>query len=157
MSPITWRNPYDQTENDYYDQITAKDYSKDPGMTLQAPAEEQDINVIMKRFGVKDGSVLPRWQDPNALYGDFSEMPRDPVEATEYLRQGEVAFMTLPADVRTRFGSGAKLYEWMLDRRNAPEAVKLGLLREVKKEPAPTLTPPAPAAAPPAAPTTPTA
>lgn len=125
---IKWRNPYDQTENDYYDEITAIDCTGDPGMTVQAPAEDLDINVIMKRFGVKDGSVLPYWTDPKAIYGDFTQMPEDPVEAQELLRQGELAFMRLPADIRQNFRSGAHLAEWLNDDTNIPEAIKIGLL-----------------------------
>lgn len=123
-----WRNPYDEKENLDYDEYTKVDFSNDPGLTMQAPAEEQDINVIMKRFGVTDGSRLPRWEDPNMIYGDFSEVPTDPVEAQEMLRQGDVAFMTLPADIRARFESGAKLYNWLTNEKNREEAITLGLL-----------------------------
>jgi len=125
---IKWRNPYDADENKYYDDISGLDCTGDPGMTQQAPAEEQDINVIMKRFGVKDGSVLPRWEDANAMYGDFSELPSDPVEAAEYIRRGEVAFNTLPADIRTRFESGARMYNWLTKPENETEARTLGIL-----------------------------
>lgn len=131
-----WRNPYNVEENQYFDELTKIDCTNDPGVTLQAPAEEQDINVIMKRFGVKDGSKLPYWTDPTAVFGDFSYMPEDPVEAAEMLRQGEVAFMTLPADVRRQFDSGAHLYNWLQDEKNAEEAVRLGLLKK-KTPPAP--------------------
>lgn len=106
------------------------DFSDDEGLTMQAPAEEQDINVIMRRFGIKDGSQLPRWTDPQAIYGDFSNMPNDPVEAAEIIRRGEVSFNTLPADVRNRFGSGAKLYNWLQDEKNTDEAIRLGLMAE---------------------------
>lgn len=127
---MKWRNPYDQVENLYYDEITAIDFTDDPGLTLQAPAEEQDINVIMKRFGVKDGSRLPYWTDPGAIFGDFSEMPTDPVEAAEYLRQGQIGFAALPAEIRTRFEDGPQLYNWLQDGANTQEAIRLGLLAQ---------------------------
>lgn len=127
----------DYTEKWFNENNPVMDYTNDPGMTQQAPAEEQDINVIMKRFGVKDGSVLPRWEDPKAIYGDYSEMPSDRVEAQEYLRQGEVAFATLPADIRVRFQSGAKLHNWLYDPNNFDEAVKIGLLTQRPATPAP--------------------
>lgn len=132
MSTIKWRNPYDEKENREYDLLSAIDCTGDPGMTLQAPTEEQDINVIMARFGVKDGSVLPRWQDEKALYGDFSEMPDNPVEAAELLRRGEVAFATLPANIRTKFESGARMFNWMQDPANREEAFTLGILERPK-------------------------
>lgn len=133
---MKWRNPYDEDENEYIALLTNIDCTGDPGMTMQAPAEEQDINVIMKRFGIKDGSRVPYWTDPNAIYGDFSEMPLDPVEAAEILRRGEVEFMTLPANIRKNFDSGAELYNWMQDPKNTKEAVTLGLLEQRQPDPA---------------------
>lgn len=136
-SHITYRSSNDPIENAYYDESTGIDYTGDPGKTLQAPAEEQDINVIMKRFGITDGSILPRWHDPHAIYGDFSDMPADPVEAHELLRLGEITFMTLPADIRQRFGTGAQLHNWLMDDKNTDEAIKLGLLAKNPTPPLP--------------------
>lgn len=130
---IKWRLPYDDAENQYYDELTSIDFTGDPGLTLQAPADEQDLNIIMARFGVTDGSKLPYWQDQNAIYGDFSEMPSDPVEAAEILRLGEVAFMTLPAKIRRNFDSGAHLHNWLTDPKNTAEAIQLGLMQEYKQ------------------------
>jgi len=127
-SQIKWRNPYDTVENAEYDIITSLDCSNDPGMTQQAPAEEQDINVIMRRFGIKDGSVRPFWTAPAEMYNDVSDVPNDPVEAQEYLRQGQLAFMRLPAEIRQRFDTGADFYRWMSDDRNLEEARSMGLL-----------------------------
>lgn len=133
---IKWRNPYDEEENEYYDVLTQLDFTGDPGMTLQAPAEEQDINVIMKRFGVTDGGRLPYWQDPKAIYGDFSDMPADPVEAAEMLRQGDIRFQALPAQIRKQFDNGPELYNWLQDPRNQEEAIKLGLMTKTPPTPA---------------------
>jgi len=104
-------------------------------MLYFAPTEDVDINVIMKRFGVKDGSIIPRWANAKAIYGDFSNIPDNAVEVAEILRVGELSFKTLPADIRNRFQSGAKLYEWLGDPTHAEEAVQLGLLK--KRPPAP--------------------
>lgn len=128
MQILKWRNPYDEEENHQYGLLTSIDMHGDPGMTLQAPAEEQDINVIMKRFGITDGSALPRWHDPLALYGDFTNIPTDPVETAELLRQGEIEFAKLPAEVRRQFDSGAHLFNWIQDPNNQDEAIKLGLM-----------------------------
>lgn len=114
-------------EADYEDR-TALDCTGDPGMTLQEPAEDADINVLMKRMGVKDGSALPYFANPRALYGDLSEMPDDPVELAEIMRQGELAFMRIPASVRQRYRNPEELFAWMNDDSNYEEAVKLGLL-----------------------------
>lgn len=132
-APLKWRNPYDEEENKRYDDLTAIHFTEDDGKTLQAPAEEQDINVIMKRFGVKDGSVLPYWTDPQMIFGDFTSMPTDPVEAAEMIRQGNIAFMQLPANIRSRFQSGPELFNWLKQRANEDEAIKLGLLTPAKQ------------------------
>lgn len=128
---LVWRDQWNDplTENDR--NFSAIDFTGDEGLTVQAPAEEQDINVIMKRFGVKDGSRLPYWTDPKAPYGDFSELPDNPVILAETLRQGELSFKALPADIRNRFGSGPQLYNWLQDENNHEEAVKMGLLKKV--------------------------
>lgn len=132
---IKWRNPYDADENYAMDIATAITIT-DPSMTEQAPADEQDINIIMKRFGVKDGSKLPYWQDPQALFGDFSNMPKDAQEAAEMLRLANTEFLKLPADVRRRFDSGEHMMQWLSDPTNVDDAIKLGLLEVQPKAPA---------------------
>lgn len=130
VTKMKWRNPYDEEENAAVNAATAIDFTGDPGMTLQAPAEEQDINVIMKRFGVKDGSALPRWDTTGAMYGDVSGIPNDAVEAAEILRRGRVAFMTLPATVRREFDSPEHMHTWLQDPKNADRAIELGILEK---------------------------
>lgn len=134
----TIRKPYDEAENIRIDRLTAIDFTNDPGRTIQEPTEDADINVLMKRMGVKDGSILPYFHDPRALYGDFSEMPSDPTEAAEMLREGQIAFMKLPGAVRQRFNNPEELFQFMNDDSNYEEAVKLGLLakkEDVKPDP----------------------
>lgn len=127
---IQWRAQWDYQEDAIAREATDIDFTGDPGKTLQAPAEEADINVIIKRFGVKDGSRLPKWQDQNSIYGDFSNFPTDPVEIAERLRQGDLAFKALPAELRNRFQSGPRLYNWLADPKNTEEAVTLGLFQK---------------------------
>lgn len=128
-SNIKWRLAYDADENERIDKATMIDTGP-VSLTLQAPAEEQDINVIMRRFGVRDGSKVPQWTDPNAMYGDYSEVPADPVEAAEYIRRGRVAFAALPAEVRRQFDSAEHMHNWLRDPKNAHEAIRLGILHK---------------------------
>jgi hypothetical protein len=88
----------------------------------------------MKRMGVKDGSALPYFPDARAMYGDFSVWPDDPTELAEIMREGELAFMRLPAELRQRYGTPDQLHRFMNQEANYEEAVKLGLL-EKRKEP----------------------
>lgn len=133
--PLKFRKRWDFVAHEQVGQEAAIDFSDDPGLTLQEPAEDADINVLMKRMGVTDGSQLPYFPNPRALYGDFSEMPDDPVEMAELMRQGELAFMRIPAEVRQRYRNPQELFEWMENDDNYEEAVKLGLL-EKKEAPA---------------------
>lgn len=112
----------------YHGAITAIDFKDDPGMTIQEPTEDADINVLMRRMGVKDGSALPYFPNARALYGDFTEFPEDPVELADMLHQGELAFLRLPAAVRQRYRTPEELFTWMSNNDNYEEAVKLGLL-----------------------------
>lgn len=135
MELVTEKRPRNDAEDrDYYSQVTAIDFTDDPGRTIQEPTEDADINVLMKRMGVKDGSALPYFENPRGLYGDFTDMPEDPVELAEMLRQGNLAFMRIPAAVRQRYATPEELFDWMADNDNYDEAVKLGLL-EPKKTP----------------------
>lgn len=112
------------------------DFTNDPGLTVQHPKEDTDINILMERMGVKDGSKLPYFTNPMAIYGDFSQLPTDPTEVAQILHDGELAFMKLPAKLRQRFENTEALFAFMNDNENYDEAVRIGLL-EKPKTPAP--------------------
>lgn len=124
----TNRDPFDDVENAMYGEATTIDFSGDPGKTRQEPTEDADINVLMKRMGVKDGSQLPQFSSPMAMYGDFSYIPEDPQEAADMLYQGQLAFMRLPGAVRQRFGTPEELFKFMSNDKNYDQAVEMGLL-----------------------------
>lgn len=125
---MRFRKRYDDEENKAVGDLEAISFIGDPGRTLQEPAEDADINVLMKRMGVKDGSALPYFQNPRALYGDFSVWPDDPVELANIMREGQLAFLRIPAAVRQRYSTPEELFAFMNDEKNYEEAVKLGLL-----------------------------
>ena len=129
---MKFRTRYNEEENTYFAATTAIDFTGDPGKTLQEPAEDADINILMKRMGVKDGSQLPYFPDARAIYGDFSEMPTDPVEIADMMHEANLAFLRIPAAVRQRYRSPEELFQFMNNPENYDEAVKLGLLE--KKE-----------------------
>lgn len=133
---MEFRPRHDQADQELHGELTAIDFTHDPGKTIQEPTEDADINVLMRRMGVKDGSVLPRFDNPKAMYGDFSEWPSDPVELADMLHEGQLAFQRLPAELRKRYGTPEELFNFMNNDENYEEAVKLGLLerKPVKKE-----------------------
>ena len=120
--PLKFRPRYDKKD----DQVITFDH--DPGSTLQEPAEDADINILMARMGVKDGSQLPYFQNPRAIYGDFSEIPQDPTEAAELIRTAQENFMTIPAKVRQQFRTPDELFQFMNNDDNYDRAIELGLL-----------------------------
>lgn len=110
--------------------MAAIDFKGDPGKTKQEPAEDADINVLMKRFGVTDNSEMPNFANPNAIWGDFSEFPTNPIDAMNAIRHANLEFMRLPADIRMEFETPANLYNWMANPRNKEEAIRIGLLEK---------------------------
>lgn len=121
------------------------DFSKSPSLTVQAPAEETDINKIMKRV-MKGQSVIVNNGQP--FYGDVSDLG-GLQEAFMKVQEAEDLFMQYPADVRERFENDPiQLVEFLENPNNRAEAEKLGLVNKAPvPEPAKTPpTPPAPAA-----------
>lgn len=125
MSGIKWRFAFDGRE-EAVSQATGIDFSDDPGVTVQSGAEDADINVIVRRFGLTGQMPEPR---SLAQYGDFTGVT-DYQTALNQVMEAQDSFMSLPADVRKRFDNDpAKLYEFVHDDSNLEEARTLGLLK----------------------------
>lgn len=93
-------------------------------LTKQAFKDECDINRIVRRF-IKTGQI-PRGR-PGAAFGDFTGVGDFQAMQNKVLA-ARVAFMQLPAAVRARFGNDpAQLIEFLGDKANQAEAVRLGL------------------------------
>lgn len=65
--------------------------------TDQSQANDTDINVIVKRYGVT--GTVPGAKQP-AMYGDFSELPRDLREVIESGKQMQILRKSLPEQLR---------------------------------------------------------
>lgn len=122
-------------------------------LTIQSQAEDADINVLMKRYGLT-GKMPENPYVPT--YGDFSQVT-DYRSALDALRNADEAFMQIPADVRARFNNDPQRYlEFASDENNWAEMHKLGLTKTPGPQavnpssPAPSGTPaPAPSPTPP--------
>lgn len=102
--------------------------------TQQQFKDECDINTILKRFGVT-GLVPGNGRVP--AYGDFTGIS-DYRSALHAIMEAEDSFMSLPSDVRERFGQDpAKFVDFCLDPANLEEARKLGLAPPAEPAPAP--------------------
>lgn len=93
-------------------------------------ANDSDINVIMKR-ALKSG-VFPDGRIDEPMFGDFTELG-DFHNLQNRLLDAYERFALLGADVRDRFNNNAgNLLDFLSNPANRDEAVKLGLLPEIK-------------------------
>lgn len=114
--------------------VEIKDFGK--SMTVQAPADEVDINKIMARIS-KGLPVLTSDNEP--FYGDVSEFD-GLQDALIKVQEAEDLFMQYPAGLREKFDNDpVKFVDFMSDPANTDEAIKLGLAL-----PRPVISPPAP-------------
>lgn len=98
----------------------------DESKTQQSAEAECNINEIVRRFGLTgempENFVMPQWGVDATGALDFHA-------AMNAVREAEAAFMTLPAEVRVRFGHDpGSLMSFLEDEKNRDEALKLGLL-----------------------------
>ncbi len=68
---------------------------------IQSFAESTDIHAIMRRFENGEVNVLEKVQ---GFYGDVTEMPKTYAEALQRISDSEKVFMSLPVEVRAKFG-----------------------------------------------------
>lgn len=111
--------------------------NNEPTLTQQHYAEKADINNIVARAmqtgtppttGFGRPGIRPR----KPLWGDFSSV--DHLAYRNKIADMESIFRRLPPRVRARFrGSPELLMRWVEDPANHEEAVKLGLLVDVKE------------------------
>lgn len=99
---------------------------RDESLTVQADAEQSDINFIVRQFGVT--KELPYGGDIPS-YDDFSDAPNDFHQAMNYIRSTDEFFMEFPANVRAKFDNDAgALLDYLADSKNYDEAVSLGIV-----------------------------
>lgn len=73
-------------------------------MSERINAEKQytDINYIMNRLQMGDTSVL---DDRQAMYGDYTTVPKSLAESLQLIIDGERKFYQLPLEVRQKFNN----------------------------------------------------
>lgn len=79
-----------------------------PGRTKQAFKDDCDVNKILAK-AQKVGS-LSHLQRHGAVYGDFTEVPGDLLEAQKLLERGQEIFSELPSEVRKEFRHDATAF-----------------------------------------------
>ena len=101
-------------------------------MTQKHQANDTDINVIVKKFGVT--GMLP--QRLNALnIGAFDEI-FDYQTAMNAIVAADRAFLSIDPDIRARFHNDPqRFHDFVLDPKNEDELRKLGLWNALKEAP----------------------
>lgn len=114
--------------------VVVDSYVPGEDMARQEFKDECDINRIMKR-AAKTGLLPVSPVSPK--FGDFSEVG-DFQAAQNGVLAAREEFGRLPSDVRKRFANNpALLVEFLADKANREEAIKLGLVEKPKPEPGP--------------------
>lgn len=122
-----WRHQYDE-DRDAVEQAITDIGDLGPSLTQQHFAKDADLNEIVHRFGITDGSIPPAPNDPR-FYADYTNVV-DLRGALDRTIQAVTAFQALPARLRNRFHNDpAELYDFVTDPVNAEESITLGLLK----------------------------
>lgn len=101
-------------------------FCQDKSLTLQSQAQDADINLIVKRFGVT--GMLPNIERL-PIEADFVDI-FDYRSAVDAVREAERLFMEVPADIRKRFNHDpGEFVRFCSDPANLPELRKLGLAK----------------------------
>ncbi len=78
-----------------------EDGTEDLYAYIQSFAESTDIHSILQRYQNGEVDVLEKVQ---GFYGDMTEMPKTYAEALQRIADSEKVFMSLPVEVRAKFG-----------------------------------------------------
>lgn len=99
-----------------------------PGRTKQSFKKSCDINEIVARY-VKTGFMDHVRENPG-IFADVSKI-QDYQGMVSTIRSAQESFEQLPPELRSRFSNDpGKLIEFIADKSNLPEAIKLGLVPE---------------------------
>ena len=111
--------------NTKFDRPKSSGFACGKGRTHQSFKNECDINVIMKRAMAT--GVMPV-ASRVAQYGDFSSV-KDYQQSLDLVISAQDMFAAMPSHVRARFNNDpASLLQFVNDKANFDEAVKLGLI-----------------------------
>lgn len=74
---------------------------------IEAQAPYCDITYMLHRLSLGDQSVVTTRQ---AMYGDFSGLPRDPVEAINMVNQAEMSFAALSVEDKAKYNNDWRVW-----------------------------------------------
>lgn len=107
--------------------VSGVEFDPDEGKTQQQFAEDADINVIVRKFGIT-GKVPVGFRMPES--GDFTAAT-DYQSALNMVLEAKAKFLEVPADIRRRFNESPQAFmDWLHDSKNRKEATELGFFKE---------------------------
>lgn len=83
--------------------------------SINAFAPYTDLNYMLHRLSVGDTSVLSSRQ---AMYGDFSTLPQNPVDMINTLNAAEQRFSQMSTEEKAAFNNDYRV--WLADLLNSP-------------------------------------
>ena len=94
---------YYRKHGKYYEPVYER-----PGRTKQSFKDECDVNKILEKAQIAGG--LSHLQRHGASYGDFTQAPKDLLEAKQLLDRGQAIFDELPAEIRREFKNNPQTF-----------------------------------------------
>lgn len=77
---------------------------------MEAEAPMTDINYMLHRLSLGDQSVL---SSRRPMYGDFTGLPSDPIEALNLVHESEASFGQLPTEEKLKYNNDWR--KWFAD------------------------------------------
>lgn len=77
---------------------------------IEAEAPYTDINYMLNRLSLGDMSVMSQ---KRPMYGDFTGLPSDPIEALNLVHQSEAAFSQLSSEEKQKYNNDWR--RWFAD------------------------------------------
>lgn len=100
-------------------------------LTQQQFKEECDVNNILSKY--RRTGMVSHLAKHQGNFGDFSSVEEYQV-SLDKLMTAQRSFEALPSEIRSKFENDpAKLIEFLDNKNNDQEAIKLGLKIEIKK------------------------
>ena len=96
---------------------------------IEAEAPYTDINYMLNRLSLGDQSVL---STKRPMYGDFTGLPSDPIEALNLVHESERAFAQLSIEDKQKYNNDGK--RWFADILSGKKDVSRETFDKVKAD-----------------------
>lgn len=123
---------YSGSYNDRGQVVLIEDGTENLYDFIQSFAESTDIHAILRRYQNGEIDVLEKVQ---GFYGDITQMPHTYAEALQRIADSEKVFMSLPVEVRAKFGHSFS--EFLSASQDADFLDRLGISESEQPEPVP--------------------